>query len=103
MSDKQCTCLKESEETLFTRMKENLSSEGKLLKANPDSSHYVNTVFCFDHGFARRPFMEYEFSYIPKKKDGSPGNKKTVKQVVTTSFCPFCGEKYPETTKPAQP
>ncbi len=91
-----CTCLQQSEKKTFDFVYKELTGQGKLLSANEKSSKYQNTVLTFKSGVPRRPYLEFAFHYTPKKKDGTPGRPTVFKQVVIASYCPFCGDKYPE-------
>lgn len=96
----QCNCLRESEERLSDFVKEELVKKNKIHESSETNGRYVNTAFMFGGDISRKPFMSFELDYTEKKKDGSAGNRKTAKQTVTTSFCPFCGEKYPDPQTP---
>lgn len=41
-------------------------------------------------------YSEFEYTFIPTKKDGTHGKPKRKILTLNHSYCPFCGEKYPE-------
>lgn len=44
-----------------------------------------------------RFFHPYEVKYVAQKKDGTPEKRvSTFKTNLISSYCPICGEKYPD-------
>lgn len=84
-----CDCIKTIETKTFLMVQE--GKEGEFTKGNITTSSYP----IIDNQFKdRRTHSEYEFTFAPKKKNGTIGkpNRKTVN--VMHSYCPFCGEKH---------
>lgn len=84
-----CNCIKEIEEKTFQVIQ--YQNDGEFTKGNinPSSFPIVNNQFK-----NRQTHSEYEFTFAPKKKDGSIGKSKKKTVNIMHSYCPFCGEKY---------
>lgn len=42
----------------------------------------------------RITYSEFQFSFAPKKKDGTIGKPKIQIVNISHTYCPFCGEKH---------
>lgn len=82
-------CVKIIETKTMEVVKE--QKEGEFTGGRMLNTHFpiVNNTFK-----GRITYNEFQFSFAPKKKDGTIG--KVRKQIVSLShsFCPFCGEKH---------
>lgn len=84
-----CKCRDDIEKKLLDRFKEQ----------QPDAKDHAVTLggytFTLEDGNAvMKGYMPYEFEALYPLKNGKT-KRKTYKQAVVFSFCPFCGEKYP--------
>jgi hypothetical protein len=74
-----CKCL----EIVNEKIKEDLQDEEAELQTtlSPENGRFVE-------------YPRLSICYRPKKRDGTHGKPKMM--WMRPSFCPFCGEKYPE-------
>jgi len=86
-----CNCIKEIEEKTFEAVKE--QKEGEFTKGNIIPSSFLIIRNKFSN---RATHSEYEFTFAPKKKDGTIGKPKKQTVNLIHKYCPFCGEKHPE-------
>lgn len=84
-----CKCIIEIESKTFDLVKE--QKEGEFTKGNITPSSFIIIKNQFKN---RRTHSEYEFTFAPKKKDGSIGKSKKQSVNIIHEYCPFCGEKY---------
>jgi hypothetical protein len=84
-----CNCLKDIESKTFEMVKE--QKEGEFTKGNITPSSFLIIKNKFSN---RATHSEYEFTFAPKKKDGTTGKPKKQTVNITHSYCPFCGEKH---------
>lgn len=86
-----CDCIKQLEKQTLELVKE--QKEGEFTKGNitPSSFRIINNKFS-----DRETYSEYEFTFAPKKKDGTIGKAKKQTVNIIHKYCPFCGEKHPE-------
>lgn len=86
-----CNCIKEFEEILLNKFKENYKGD----TCNDVSANFENQVLSLDNGnwVLVNPFkVEYTFT----KKNGEESRTQYWKVSIGMSFCPFCGVKYKE-------
>lgn len=86
-----CNCITEIEKMAFDKVKQ--QNEGEFTKGA-----LIQTGFQIRNNKItdRTTISEYEFTFAPKKKDGTIGKPKKQTVNIVHSYCPFCGEKYPE-------
>jgi hypothetical protein len=84
-----CKCITEIESKTFEAVQK--QKEGEFTKGNITPSSFVIENNKFK---ARATHSEYEFTFAPKKKDGTIGKAKKQSVNIIHTYCPFCGEKY---------
>lgn len=84
-----CDCIKTIESKTLEMVKE--QKEGEFAKGGITPSSFVIVDNKFN---PRRTHSEYEFTFAPKKKDGTIGKPKKQTVNIIHSYCPFCGEKH---------
>lgn len=99
-----CDCLKKMAELTESHIKETHKSKGVKV-AEYKKGIFANAALMFGGPIGTRLYSVYELEYIPVKKDGTRGQKKTAKVNLFYNHCPFCGEKVPDevdTSKPVE-
>jgi len=84
-----CDCIKTIEDKTFEAIrdqKEGVFKKGDLI---PSSFPIVKNRFK-----DRQTHSEYEFTFAPKKKDGTIGKYKKQTVNIMHQYCPFCDKKY---------
>lgn len=84
-----CDCIKKIEEKSFETVKN--QKEGEFEKGNliPSSFMIVKNKFT-----NRQTHSEYQFTFAPRKKNGTIGMPKKQTVNIIHQYCPFCGEKH---------
>jgi len=85
-----CDCIKNIEDKTLETLREN--NEGIFEKAN--GLLCVHFPIVKNKFLDRKTYNDYEFSFTPIKKDGTPGKPKKKTIAIAHTYCPFCGEKH---------
>ena len=84
-----CNCITEIEKKTFLLVQEQKEGEYEKGHLTPAGFQIKKNSIS-----ARTTTSEYEFTFAPKKKDGTIGKPKKQTVTIVHSFCPFCGEKH---------
>lgn len=90
-----CNCIKNIEEKTIDWLRENEKGDisvGKLMHTQFPLIKRHRSLTIQD----RVTYSDFQYKHAPIKKDGSFGKSITRTATIAHSFCPFCGEKYPE-------
>lgn len=93
-----CNCLKEVSAKMETHQKKQIGMEKVYSFENIGFDHQ-SLIFGSDSGFTGMAIgLPFTIEYWAKKKDGSKATRLTKDTVkVFMTYCPFCGEKLPQT------
>ena len=84
-----CKCLIKIEKETLKLLEKKFVGTGKIEQNNGLDIAFGTT--------GSRTYTNYSYKNTTIKKDGSFGATFKREQMIVHSFCPFCGEKYPET------
>lgn len=84
-----CNCIKDIEEKSFKAVSGQKDGDFKKGYLLPVSFPIIKNKF-----LNRRTHSEYEFTFSPRKKDGTIGKPKRQTVNIMHQYCPFCGKKY---------
>lgn len=84
-----CNCINEIAKTTIEHLKS--STEGEI-----SGDHITGIQYSFKAKTPPKTSSSFEFLHAPLKKDGTIGKPKKSSIALMHNYCPWCGEKHPE-------